>query len=123
MPPYVYSDTRWRAVLYGWGQELRAERLRRGLTEDDVARLVGLGEHLRARDVERLEWRPWSRQDVLGLMEITEALDLGVLVALGPAEDFRRAWELEAPDRDRRRREHLRSRLRRKPDSGAAGLL
>jgi transcriptional regulator with XRE-family HTH domain len=103
-------DSRWRAFLYAWGQELRTERLRRGLTTSDVARIVGLGARFTAADVERLEWRPGRRSDVQGLMEITEALDLGVLVALGPADGFRRQWELERPERQSRRKDYLAGR-------------
>lgn len=95
------ADPATRHLLWEWGYALGNARRARGLSPADVARLADLGERLTESMVFQAEAGLGELDDLLA---ITEALELGVVIELVPAEELRAAWGAGTADRMRRRR-------------------
>lgn len=91
-------------TMWEWGAALEAVRTARGLSLEDVARLVGLGEHLTAADVAAVEA---GRADWAAAVEVTTALDLGLRIGLTAAEELADAWTAGYVARERARRSRV----------------
>jgi transcriptional regulator with XRE-family HTH domain len=94
-------DPSLQHLLYEWGTALGDERQARGLSLGELARIVGLGPRLTAADIAAAER---GTAPVTVLLEISEALDLGVRIELVTADELREEWSTQTRERLRRRR-------------------